>query len=58
MQDKENNPFLIARRPAKPRGNRLDFGDENWRSVQLRPGQDCDDEVYSLCQKFATTSVR
>ena len=58
MQDKENKPFLIARRPARPRKIRRVIAEENWRSIPMGPGQDVDDEVFSLCNKFSTTSIR
>ena len=61
IQEKENRPFLIARRPAKGRKMRLKFGDEeNWRqSIEFgSAGQDVDDEVFSLCNKFSETSIR
>ncbi len=61
MGEKENRPFSIAKRPAKPRKIRLNFAE----GLQSNPftdygaGQDMnDEEVYSLCKKFSSASIR
>ena len=58
MQEKENIPFHIARRPAKGRIMRLNGDDKHWQAIDFGPGQDVDDEVFSLCNKFSATSIR
>eukprot|EP00794_Sanderia_malayensis_P000491 gene491-1136_t len=64
LQEKENIPFTISRRPVgNTRKHRLNFGESMQANYsfddRVLAGQDMvDEEVYSLCSKFSSTSIR
>ena len=56
---KENRPFSLGRRPGKPRKIRLNFTEGLQTIKDFGTKQDlADEEVFALCNKFSTASIR